>query len=189
MMKIEELYSFNQQLKSEGILYCYSGMFTQGIIEETGEILMRKIEKDSNDINVTQKVVTIFIEQVQNILIHSEEKYYDENDEKEYPSGIVTIGYQENAYYILCGNIIKNEVKNSIAEKIDKMNSLDKNELKNLYKEKLKSSEPMSKKGAGLGLIEIARRCSSPIEYNFTDLNSTQTYYAIKVSVNKNDLK
>lgn len=189
MMKIDELYSFNQQLKSEGILYCYSGMFTQGIIEETGEILMRKIEKESNDINVTQKVVTIFIEQIQNILIHSEEKYYDENDEKEYPSGIVTIGYQDNAYFVLSGNIIKKDAKSAIAEKIDKMNSLDKNELKTLYKEKLKSTEPLTQKGAGLGLIEIARRCSSPIEYNFTDINTTQTYYAIKVSVNKNDLK
>lgn len=183
-MEIDKIYAFKEMLKTEGILYCYSGLFTQGIIEEISEILKHKIEHDTQNINITQKIVTIFIEQVQNVLIHCDDKIFDNCKDKGYPTGIVTIGVLNDAYYIICGNTIDIMKKPGLTNKITYLNSLDKESLKNLYKEKLKGPRPEESKGAGLGFIEIARKSNQPIEYHFHDLDKQHTFFTIKVTVN-----
>jgi hypothetical protein len=38
-------------------------------------------------------------------------------------------------------------------------------------------------KGAGLGIIEIARRASKPIEFDFTEVDGDYTFFTLKASV------
>ena len=48
---------------------------------------------------------------------------------------------------------------------------MSKDELKALYKEQLRAEPEKGSKGAGLGFMEIARRASKPIEFDFTDVD------------------
>ena len=56
-------------------------------------------------------------------------------------------------------------------------------ELKVLYRRKLKEEPEAESQGATLGLIEIARRASSPIEFDFFEVDAQTTFYCIRVFI------
>ena len=59
---------------------------------------------------------------------------------------------------------------------------MSKDELKALYKEQLRAEPEDGSKGAGLGFMEIARRASKPIEFDFTDLGD-YAFFALKATI------
>ena len=69
-------------------------------------------------------------------------------------------------------------------KRIDYLNTLDKQELRKIYREKIRAeNDDPDSQGAGIGLIEIARRASSKIEYRFTPLDSGDTFFTLFVTV------
>ena len=60
---------------------------------------------------------------------------------------------------------------------------MSKDELKALYKEKLRADPEEGSKGAGLGFMEIARRASKPIEFDFADVDRDYAFFALKASI------
>jgi hypothetical protein len=59
---------------------------------------------------------------------------------------------------------------------------MSKEELRALHKEQLRADPEEGSKGAGLGFMEIARRASKPIEFDFTDLGD-YTFFALKATI------
>ncbi len=55
---------------------------------------------------------------------------------------------------------------------------MSKDELKALYKEQLRAEPEEGSKGAGLGFMEIARRASKPIEFDFADVRQRPTRFS-----------
>jgi hypothetical protein len=60
---------------------------------------------------------------------------------------------------------------------------LSKDELKALYKEQLRAEPEQGSKGAGLGFMEIARRASKPLEFDFTNIDSDHAFFALKATI------
>lgn len=178
-MKIDTLFEFNKKMKKDGIYYTFSGYFTQKNIEEIGDVLKVKIEQETNNIGFSLKVFSIFVEQVQNILFHSSEVAKKDNS----VDGIIVIGRKNNNFYIYCGNTINSKSKESLRKQIDELNSMTKKEIKSQYMKQLKKPKENDKKGAGLGLIEIARLSSIPIEYDFKQVNKHNYFFSIGVSI------
>lgn len=185
-MKIEDLYSFNNQLNRDGILYCYSGPFTRGIVEEIGEMMRRKIEKETNSMNTSMKVFSVFVEQVQNIMNHSDGKIQDSDEEASYSEGIAIIGKAGDDYFTLCGNLVDISKKEVIENSILEINKLDKAEVKQLYKQKLKNDELKVGKGAGIGLLDIARKSNEPLKYHFQDVDDKYVFFSLYVKITNN---
>jgi len=52
-----------------------------------------------------------------------------------------------------------------------------------LHKEQLRAAPEEGSKGAGLGIMEIARRASKPIEFDFTDVDGDYAFFTLKASV------
>ena len=65
---------------------------------------------------------------------------------------------------------------------LSRIREMSKDELKALYKEQLRADPEEGSKGAGLGFMEIARRASKPIEFDFTDLGD-YTFFALKATI------
>jgi len=64
------------------------------------------------------------------------------------------------------------------------LNSLDKQELRQFYKEKMRSdNDNPESQGAGLGLIEIARRATAPIGYSFEPISDGLSYFTVYVEI------
>ena len=52
-----------------------------------------------------------------------------------------------------------------------------------MHKEQLRAMPEEGSKGAGLGIMEIARRASKPIEFDFTDVDDCYAFFTLKASV------
>ena len=70
-----------------------------------------------------------------------------------------------------------------LRQRLAEIAALSPDELKALYRQKLKEDPDVDSKGATLGLIEIARRASAPIEYDFFEIDTQTTFYGLKVFI------
>ncbi len=178
-MNISRLLELKSGLEVEGIKICYVGPVSQGILQEIGESVKSSIETGV-DSSIGEKVFSVFVEQVQNIMKYSSEIEKVEND-TEIRSGISIIGEMKGKVYCATGNKVTNEIVTNISEKLDKLKTMDKSELKTLYKEKMRKGPDPGSKGAGLGFIEMARRSSEPLEYHISKLDENHSFFALKI--------
>lgn len=182
MSKID-LIQIQNILSDIHILTIFSGRFSQGIIEELGEAVKKHLESEEVSRKNIFNVFSIFIEQTQNIKNYTTLKensaYYD----KIIDSGIVAIGKNDLGYFVYSGNIIENNDRDPLIEKLNLLKILNKDELKKLYKETLKKEITPDCKSAGIGLIDIARKSSLPIEYEIKNLDEKYSFYTLKVIV------
>jgi hypothetical protein len=183
-----DLYSLYQDLKSRRILFCYSGPIAHAGIEGVAQTLRMNLEYDDTGNATKLAVFSIFIEQVQNILNYSAERLCsaEADTENELSFGTVVIGREEDgSYFIYCGNRIYNKDIPELGKRIDEVKGLSKDELKALYKERRRMEPPPGSKGAGLGLVEIARKAGRPIEYSFRKIDEVFSFFVIKVVVGR----
>ncbi|ODA38953.1 hypothetical protein DSBG_4260 [Desulfosporosinus sp. BG] len=81
------------------------------------------------------------------------------------------------------GNILDKQDYEPLVEKIEFLNSLEPNELKKHYKEVMRRDDiGVNGRGAGLGLIQMARTAKSPLEYMNYSINDQLTYFQINVN-------
>lgn len=180
------LYNLYNDLKAKKILFCYSGPIDQASIEGVGSTLRKNLEIEKAGNVTTISVFSIFVEQVQNVLNYSAEKLSKSEDDDDLKVGIVVIGHEKNGdYFIYCGNRIYNDDISRMSQNIELVKNLNKDELKALYKERRKMEAAPGSKGAGLGLIEMARKSLRPIEYSFERIDDVFSFFSIKVMVGR----
>lgn len=177
------LYELQNILRNNGMLINFSGRLSQGIIEELGEAVKKYMEAEDRPKNDIYSVFAIFIEQTQNIKNYSASKEGSSSYDAIVNSGIVSIGKCDSGYFISSGNIIECYDGQELSQKIDALSALDKDGLKKLYKEQIKKTVDPDSIGAGIGLIDIARKASRPIEYSIEKLDEKFSFFQIKVVV------
>ncbi len=179
--------AFYQFLKQQNINLIYCGPVWAEGIESVGDMLKKRMEIDQMPMSSSMAVFSVFVEQMNNVQLYSAEHQQDTSSDLESTplhSGVFILGTVEHSYYLQTGNVMKNEHVDLIRNRVDHLNTLDKAELRKFYKERLRADDdnPESK-GAGLGLIEIARRASSKIEYNFEPFDSTHSFFTMYVTI------
>lgn len=166
----------------------YSGPMWEDGIKGISDVVRSHLDgADDLPNNVAKTIFSVFIEQVTNMLLYSSEKVnyaIDENADADVTSGMLVLGHKGNTYFIQTRNAIEKGNTAFIKEKIDYLNTLDKKELRQYHKEQMRieSNNPESK-GAGLGLIEIARRTTAPIGYEFESSDNGLTYFTMYVEI------
>ena len=184
----ENLDSIVKKMNQNGVIISFNGSFTQSIIEEIGDAIKKYIEQDKTEDNGEAKsydVFSIYIEQSQNIKNYFYKKinFYKENEFFKLAfESIIVIGKEKNDYYVCSGNIIDNDDVKELKENIEYINSLNKGQLRKYYKEKLKSDKNNGL-GAGLGLIDMARKSNRPLKYLFTERDEKHSFFILKVNI------
>lgn len=176
-----ELFQLYKNLHEEGVIFSFCGPASQAVVEGIGETLRRRMEVQGVGAGLINKVFSVFIEQIHNMLHYSSEKIPDEpTDEDELRFGIILIGMRNDKYYVRCGNYVANQHVQGLADLLSTLHGLDKDGLKALYKERRRSLESLEgSKGAGLGFIEMARKASEPLTYDFIQVNDTLSFFSI----------
>lgn len=170
-------------LQGHGILICFSGRLTQGVIEEYGEAVKTYLENEERPKTEVFNVFSIYIEQSQNIKNYCSSKAGSQHYEKIIHSSIITIGKSEEGYYICSGNLIEQKDAEQLRERMDLLQQSDKAALKLLYKNVLKSEQPEGSSNAGLGLIDMARKAKGPLEYVINPVDDAMAFFTLKAMV------
>ncbi len=70
----------------------------------------------------------------------------------------------------MCGNKINQEDSETIRHQLETLTRMDKDEMKQFYRERRKLAVHTDEKGTGLGFIDMARKATGPIEFDFLPL-------------------
>jgi hypothetical protein len=176
--------AFKRLLDERGIIFSFSGYLSEGILYSLGDALRHKMALEDTDLTTIKKVFSVFIEQAQNIIRYSAEKVLGNvGSTVELSSGMVTIGMENERFFIVCANTILEEDVPRLKQRLEILQKMDKNEIKAYYKEQLREAPEENSRGATIGLIEIARRASEPIEFDFDRIDADKFFFCLKVSI------
>ncbi|MBF0381392.1 MAG: hypothetical protein HQL69_10260 [Magnetococcales bacterium] len=183
-MLANNLYNIRQALNEQGIIFCYSGYMTEAILSGIGQAIKQKLVIEEADSKTMRGVFSIFVEQMQNVIRYSAERIPEvSGDESVLSYGLLTVGNEDSAYSVTCGNKVLTKDIDQLRDHLEKISLLDQKELKALYKQILKGDVPEGSKGAGVGFVDIARKASQPIEFDFKALDDEYTFFALKAYI------
>ena len=180
----EEVLGFQRNMTQRGIIFSFTGYISEGILKALGDALRQKIRLEATDTRTVNRVFSVFVEQVQNIIRYSAERIEHEDEPPvELSSGMITVGSDNGRFFVICGNVISREDAGVLAARLQELAGMDSNELRHFYKEKLREPPDKGSKGGSIGLIEIARRASEPIQFDFQHLSDAQSYFVLKAYI------
>ncbi len=178
------LLKFYGSLQEQGIIFCFSGPISQDIIEGIGATLRQKMQLEETDLNATQKVFAIFVEQMQNIVNYSAERVArPDQAPPDMRVGVLIVGQEDGCFYVVCGNRIQKEDVEPLEQHLTRLRDLDKEQLKAFYRERRKMPTPFDSKGSGLGFIDMARKAGRPLEFEFAPVDDTHVFFSIKAVI------
>ncbi|MBN4077677.1 SiaB family protein kinase [bacterium AH-315-C20] len=165
---------FFELIREDNLALWYTGVFS----DELTQNLIDLSEFDISDIDLgksRKKVSFLMAESFQNIVRHGVKSEQSENI-----IGTFGITNRHGLFHIFSNNFIPNDQAKVIEDKLNFVNEMDSEELRTYYKEMLLDGSLSEKGGAGLGLIEMARKSGSPLQYNFLQ-NGRRIAFALQI--------
>jgi hypothetical protein len=168
-MDSDKLFRLFDDLIQDDLIFGYSGAFSDAITEMIIEISEQNIESHGNLIKLKKKISFLMAECYQNIVRHGTNPYAN----LKFPAKASAFfcRSRNGVFYITSANYVLNEFKDIIGGKLDRVNDLSQDELKELSREILQKGELSEKGGAGLGIIEMARKSGNKLDYLFEKIN------------------
>jgi DnaJ-domain-containing protein 1 len=150
---------------SQKTVFCllYDGNIVDDVTDKIIDLSEFNYESQDNYKKARKKVSFLLAECFQNIIRHGENLFQSHTDKVDF--GFFLTRFINDTYFISSANLIKTANVANLKSQLNKVNSLDKDSLKALYLEMLENKSFSDKGGAGLGLIEIARKSGQKIEY------------------------
>lgn len=182
-MLAQSYYNTQQSLLSQGIMLSYTGYVSEGVLFSLGEALKQKLSLDNADKNVTKRLFSVFVEQVQNMIRYSAERQEGGTPPIELSVGLIVVGREQEELFVVCGNVVSEKARAKLTERLTNLAAMDKEQLKQHYRERLKEEPDVESKGASIGLIEIARRASRPVEFDFHSLDGEMSFFCLKAYI------
>ena len=166
------IYDSGKSIETDQFQFACRGHFSSSITDNIlflteGNLLSLDTPK------IAKKVYYLMVEGLQNITRH-QDKTQDGGD---YEGGLFIINRHEEAYSITYGNWVATEIKDMLVDRLATISNKEQAELKEYYIEILNNSGFSSKGGAGLGLVDMARKSSGKLSYKFVPVNDGYFYY------------
>jgi hypothetical protein len=181
-----ELLEYYKKMCERNIVLDFQGAISQDMVVGMAELLKNKSSQEFGTTNIVKKLFSIFIEMAQNIAIYSAERVFLDHHYGDVGAGIIVVTEENNNYTITSGNLVKNMAISKIIEHCQRINRMEKEELRQFFKKQIKSSRKRGKKGAGVGLIDIARKSGNPIRCGVTQMDNINSFLVLSVKIHKN---
>lgn len=169
------------------VVFYYEGYFSQPIIVAVADAVKMRIEQAGAAGRTQRKLFSSFIEMTQNI-IHYSVDAFTRNDtasfNNEVRHGSICIATEAGRYYLHCANPVHADIARQLRQKLEHLHTLNLDDIKREYKQTLRSETMQNSKGAGLGLLTVARDASEPLEFEFIPIqNSQNVLFYLKATI------
>lgn len=168
-------------LRDTDIILTYEGKFDMQTTKSVLHLAERNIDSISEDPSIKRKVFNILVECLQNVVKHGEKLDDPDPDLGTVPA--VMIGREKRYYIIASGNAMLTKNVDNLKTRIDKINRLDKEGLKKLYKHIMRDNDVSEKGGAGLGLVDMARKSGAKLSYHFDTIDGQFSFFSLKTVI------
>jgi len=172
-------------MMEDNLMFVYRGIVTN----ENSEAILILLEKDMEQSDFgflgRKRLFMFVLESLQNVSRHSSKQKHGE-------MSLVVYSKRDTGYTVTTANVINSKDAPLLKDQLDLLNSLDANGIRDLYREKLSNSGFSEKGGAGLGLIEMAKKTGNKLDYDFIIMDDDHFYFVLSKSVDthgESDLK
>lgn len=179
-MKSLNLWELRQQLDAANILICFNGPLSQSIIEQLGLAVKRHLEAETLNEGLLYDVFAVYIEQSQNIQNYTALKAAQGavGGAARYDAATIAIGRVEPDHYLVTsGNPVAKADIPALTQMLDELAGLDAEGLKARFREQRRRPRGEGSSNAGLGLIDMARKSSRPLEYQVREMDEHTAYF------------
>jgi hypothetical protein len=164
------------KMMKERLMFVYRGVVTN----ENSVPLLMLLEKEMENSEfgfVGRKRLFMFVlESLQNVSRHSGKSEHAD-------MSLVVYSKTDEGYTVTTGNVLPVSSINELKIKLEEINNLDTKEIRNVYRQMLSTAEFSNKGGAGLGLIEMAKKTGNKLDYDFVPLDNEFAYFILSKTV------
>lgn len=179
-----DIYNVYKSMKRDDIILSFKGDVTQDLLSSVYQIMESRLQNAEEDIKRKKKFYHILVECLQNVYHHMESLQHKKDKDEFDGSAIFIIGKAEaGGYLIVTGNYILKPNAIELGKKLQKINAMNAEELRTHYLETLSTTELSDKGGAGLGMIDIARKSGHKIQFSFNDISDSYSFFSLAVTV------
>jgi hypothetical protein len=180
-MMFPDLLALREEYERQGIMLCFNGPTSRSLIEEIGHALRNYMQAEQAAPSAIMDVFAIYIEMTQNIRRYAAQRDYDEQQ----AHATVAIGKDpEGRYAVSAANLVDLADGRELVRRIESISQLDKVQLKAAYKEQLRRPrDAQAASGAGLGLLDIARKTSAPLMTALTELANGRALFCLRAVI------
>jgi hypothetical protein len=173
----DKLHALFNEFGDYSLSYVYKGIFNSALTDNILSLAETNMNISGESTRTQKKVYFVMVESLQNITRHQDTKQDDDNQ------AFFIVQNKDGEYDLSTGNIIENSKIDKLKESIEKINSLEPDALKEYYKNVLENTGMSEKGGAGLGLIEMARRTGNKLAHTFDKVNGDLSYFYFKTKI------
>lgn len=146
----------------------FTSAYIDSVLMGVEEKLCARVDLD----NVRKKVFHIFVECIQNLYHHVEPMDTLESEFGSDKMGAILLVKDGSFCRVTTGNFVSKDKEEMLRERIDSLNSMTESEVKLLYRDTINNKEFSQKGGAGIGMIDMARKTGNKLRYSFYDVKS-----------------
>jgi hypothetical protein len=183
-MDTSTVHALYDALAGDRLSFLYSGLFHD---EHTARLIALGEEyleqEEGADKSVRSKLAFVMVEAYQNIIRHRAPLSTELAQGKGRSMFLLRSGVAQHQISAL--NPVSGTDAEKLSEALERMDGLDLEQMKQVFLRSLKSEERSERGGAGLGLIEMARRSGHPLRHGFVDLDPEHQLFALQVLVGR----
>jgi hypothetical protein len=181
---------FLANMKIEQVILCFHGKLSNEMLQYFIKIMDLELIEREVQKNQRKRIISVMIESLQNV-IHYNSRLHQERQNIERDTYFVFFEPVQGStdYFMLVANPVKIGDASELKQRLDTIKnkteaSLHEEQLR-ILEEKSVSGDGNQKQGAGIGLIDMARRCNGNFDYHFYDFKNNFKYFTIQFMFNE----
>ena len=178
-----DLFELRNNFARHDVLIGFNGPFSHGLIEEFGVALRQHLAQRAAEHSAPLDVFAVYVELAQNVRNYIAAKGFTPGQPHNPDCAIIAILWDGERFAVGAGNVVASADAAGLAGRIGELNGLDKETLRRRFKEQLRAPRRAGDPGAGLGLLDIARRAAMPIRLARTPLTGEWEFVSLLVRI------
>jgi hypothetical protein len=163
-------------MMEDNLMFVYRGIVTNENSEALLMLLEKEMEQSDFGFLGRKRLFMFVLESLQNVSRHTSRR-------KHLQMSLVVYSKTLSGYTVTTANVVNKKDAPGLKDQLDLLNSLDADGIRDLYRQKLSTTDFSEKGGAGLGLIEMAKKTGNKLDYDFIVLDDDHLYFVLSKSV------
>ncbi|MZP66791.1 MAG: hypothetical protein GT597_11640, partial [Bacteroidales bacterium] len=173
------VFGLERMLAENNVHLMWSGHMNSGIGEEVLSITEARLTDEDVDTRLRKKVFNVLVEILENVSKYNPGK----EAEQKFGMPLAMVRLTKGEFIVTSGNLVPVTMTDALKQKIDDINSFNPDELKTLFFASLSAQTIESDSTGNMGLISMARKSGSKLEYLFRKVNDDYSYFILSVRV------
>ncbi|GLR13145.1 SiaB family protein kinase [Chitinimonas viridis] len=161
---------YGELFTAGNVCFFYSGYLSQPLLTAMVEGFKVKLDRDGVSNPIRRRLLSSLVEMTQNIIHYAQDTLTpSEQDDHQLRWGSISVTLTQGHYLLECANRVDAAQAHTLRERIEPLRLMTHAEIKEAYAQAIRQDTPDGSKGAGLGLLTIARDAQAALTYRLIE--------------------